>query len=143
MSSKNLKKGNLTYLHKKIHQMLKNNKMTTLEETVIDGPKGLSIKYFSKSDDDSEKITIFGNEDKFKIKTNDDEKTVSRKELFNEIKKNKKLKFAIDYVNSQNDNIEQDGGSKKSSKKSSQKLSKKSSKKLLKKLIKKLDIHDI
>ena len=48
--------GNLTYLHKVLEQSVKDGKSFTHEESVIHGPRGLSIKYYSKKDDDVEKI---------------------------------------------------------------------------------------
>ena len=40
--------GNLTYLHKVLEQSVKDGKSFTHEESVIHGPRGLSIKYYSK-----------------------------------------------------------------------------------------------
>jgi len=142
-SKKEKKSSDLTYLHKIVEQHVKDGKATTLEEIVVDGPKGLSIKYFSKSGDNLEKIIIYGKNDSFTMKSADGEKIFTKAELLDELKSNKKLKFAIDYTKTiKSVKSEQMGGakkkvSKKSSKKSSKKVSKKSSKKVSKKVSKK------
>ena len=147
MSSKkdSKKSGNLTYLHKVIQQSVKDGKASTLEEIVVDGPKGLSVKYFSKSGDNVDKIVIYGKDDTFKMKINNDEKNLTKSELIDELKSNKKLKFASDYAKTQKggqlQNVKiQEGGAKKASKKnkkSSKKPSKKHSKKSSKRTSKK------
>ena len=126
------KSGNLTYLHKVVQQSVKDGKSSTLEEIVVDGPKGLSVKYFSKTGDDVDKIVIYGKDDSFTMKTADGEKTFTKAELLDELKSNKKLKFATDYAKTQKGGaiqVLEGGAKKKSSKKSSKKGSKKSSKK--------------
>lgn len=121
--------GNLNYLHKVIQQSLKDGKSSTLEEIVVDGPKGLSVKYFSKTGDNVDKIVIYGKDDSFKMKTSDGEKTLNKSELLNELKSNKKLKFAAEYAKTQKGGDFQEGGAKKqSSKKQSKKSSKQSNK---------------
>ena len=125
------KSGNLNYLHKVVHQSVKDGKATTLEEIVVDGPKGLSVKFFSKSGDDVDKIVIYGKDDSFKMKINDEEKTLTKKELLDELKSNKKLKFTTDYTKTQTGGkvkVQEGGEKKKLSKKSSKKLSKKGEK---------------
>jgi hypothetical protein len=104
-----------------------------VEEIVVDGPRGLKINYYMKSGNTVEKIVIFGKDDSFKMKSVDGEKTLSKTELLNEIKSNKKLKFASEYAKTQKGGNVMTGGAKKSSKKSSKKGSKKKSKKVSKK----------
>ena len=143
--SKTLKeKGNLNYLFKNFQQTVKDGKATTFEEIVLDGPRGISIKYYSKSGSEVEKIVIYGKDDEYKMKTSDGEKVLTKSELVAELKSNKKLKFAADFAKTlkggsrDNKNVAEGGGSKKSSKKSSKKkVSKKSSKKSSKKTSKK------
>lgn len=95
----------LNYLHKELKQSLKDGVVTTYEEVIIDGPKGVTIKYFSKDGNSEEKITINEKNGKFilKIKNGDkvDEKSLSKDEFIDELKKNKKLKFAADFVKTQ------------------------------------------
>jgi hypothetical protein len=146
MSSKREKKpSNLTYLHKNVQQSVKDGKASTLEEIVVDGPRGLSVKYFHKSGDKVDKIVIFEKNGEFTMKTGDEEKTLSKAELLEELKSNKKLKFAVEYAKTQKGGKDekpeqpvQTGGAKKGSKKSSKKGSKKSSKKGSKKSSKKM-----
>ena len=133
------KSNNLNYLYKNVQQCVKDGQSSTLEESVIDGPKGLSIKYYKKKGNDVEKIVIYGKVDSFTMKTQDDQtgKELNKSELQAELKKNKKLKFTEEYVKLHL----QKGGStytdaesgviKKASKKSTKKGSKKGSKKML------------
>jgi hypothetical protein len=98
MSSKREKKpSNLTYLYKNVQQSVKDEKASTLEEIVVDGPRGLSVKYFHKSGDKVDKIVIFEKNGEFTMKTGNEEKTLSKAELLEELKSNKKLKFALEY----------------------------------------------
>ena len=94
--------SSLTYLHKVLNESLKNGEKTTYEEVIIDGPKGVTIKMFSKDKNGAERISISGSNDKFVMKVMDgdktEEKTLSREEVIAEIKKNKKLKFAVDFA---------------------------------------------
>ena len=98
-SKREKKSSNLNYLHKNVQQSVKDKKASTLEEIVIDGPRGLSIKYFYKSGDKVEKIVIFEKNGEFTMKSADGEKTMNKAELLDELKSNKKLKFADEYTN--------------------------------------------
>jgi hypothetical protein len=71
----------------------------TLEESICDGPRGLSIKYYFKLGDKVEKIIIFGKDNSFKIKSHDIVKTLIKSELIDELKSNNKLKFTNNYLN--------------------------------------------
>ena len=132
MSSKK-KSGNLNYLYKNVQQTVKDSKSSTLEEMIIDGPKGLSIKYYSKLDNSIEKIVIFGKDNSYTMKIDNVENKLDKNELLEELKKNKKLKFASEYVKMQkggSKNLDtNEYGVKKTSKKKSKKTSKKTSKK--------------
>lgn len=120
-----------TYLHKLLTQSLKDGVVTTYEESIVEGSKGVYVKYFSKdATGKQEKITINGKDDKFvmivKEGDKDEKKTLTKDELMTELKKNKKLKFAVDFTKTQK------GGAwlerqKKSSKSVSSKPDKKSS----------------
>ena len=118
---------------------LKNGKKVLDEEYVIEGEKGLKIKYYHKEDEDIEKIVITGSDDKYKMKYYKNKEEVvetefnSEKELMTEIKKNKKLKFAVEQMKGGAIKELEGGAKKKSSKKASKKVSKKASKKSSKK----------
>jgi len=131
----------LTYLHKKMEQSIKNGEVTTYEEVILDGPKGVTVKLYSKSGGESEKIVITGKDDKFVMKTmigdKKEEIQMNKKELIEELKKNKKLKFAADFAKTQkggswlNKSLERQKkkGSKAGSKKGSKSVKKAGSKK--------------
>jgi hypothetical protein len=134
-SKKDSKKtpSKLNYLYQNTQKSVKDDKVEVLEEIVVDGPRGLKINYYMKSGNTVEKIVIFGKDDSFKMKSVDGEKTLTKTELLNEIKSNKKLKFASEFAKTQKGGNVMTGGAKKSSKKSSKKGSKKTSKKVSKK----------
>lgn len=95
----------LNYLHKVLHQSLKDGVVTTYEEIILDGPKGVTIKYFSKSGSEQDKIKIVGKDDKFEITIQEgdkvEKKVLNKEEFIAELKKNKKLKFAADFTKTQ------------------------------------------
>jgi len=121
------KTGNLTYLHKVLEQSVKDGKSFTHEESVVHGPRGLTIKYYSKKDDDVEKIVIYSKDGSFVMKSNGGEKTLSKDELIKELDSNKKLKFALAYVKTSKASLSR--SIKKASKKTSKRTSKRKSKK--------------
>jgi hypothetical protein len=76
---------------------LKNGKKVLDEEYVIEGDKGLKIKYYHKDDSIKEKITITGKDGKYKKKHyKNDEVTENDldEEQFKKELKDSKLKFA-------------------------------------------------
>ena len=95
----------LSYLHKIMNQSLKDGVVSSYEEQIIEGPKGIFIKYFNKTGQNSEKIKIMGKGDKFEIiiQENDkkEKKILTKDEFIAEIKKNKKLKFAVEFTKTQ------------------------------------------
>jgi len=95
----------LNYLHKVMNQTLKDGVVSTYEEIILDGPKGITIKYFNKTGKESDKIKIVGKGDKFEMSTQEgdkkDKKVLTKDELMTELKKNKKLKFAIEFTKTQ------------------------------------------
>ena len=131
--------GKLTFLHKVLEQSVKDGKSYTYEESVVHGPRGLSIKYYSKKDDKVEKIVIYSKDGQFVMKSNDKEKTLSKDELIKELDSNKKINFALAYVKSSKASLSRatKRTSKKSSKRTSKKASKRSSKRTSKKASKK------
>ena len=100
-----MSKSKLNYLHKVMNQFIKNDEVTTYEEVIIEGPKGITIKMYSKDKNGIEKIVISGSGDKFNMKIMEgdkkEEKTLNKTELMEELKKNKKLKFAADFTKTQ------------------------------------------
>jgi hypothetical protein len=137
----NMATNNVKFLHESIKTNVVNGKRSAHEEFLIHGEKGMTIKFFHKDDKKVEKIVITKKpEGGYLMKTIADgkqtEKTIDNKEdLVKELKKNKDLEFAIDYVKGAKDLAR--AGSKKSSKKHSKKSSKKHSKKSSKKHSKK------
>ncbi len=95
----------LTYLHKVINESIKNGEKITYEELIIEGPKGITVKMFSKDKNGAERISISGNDNKFVMRTmvgdKKDETHLTKDELVAELKKNKKLKFAAEFVKTQ------------------------------------------
>ena len=141
-SKKNSKKTptNLNYLYQNTQKSVKDGKVEVMEEMVVDGPRGLKINYYKKSGDKAEKIVIYSKGDGFVMKSADGEKTLSKAELLDELKSNKKLKFAAEFAKTQKGGkvLGMVGGAKKrGSKKASKKTSKKTSKKVPKKSSKK------
>lgn len=117
----------LNFLHEVKNRSIKDDKVQVHEETIIDGPKGVTIKYYHKEGTDIEKISISGKDDSYKMVVisggNKTEHTLSKSDVAKEIAKNKKLGFAKDFSKAQK------GGKKGSkSKKASKTGSKKGSK---------------
>lgn len=109
--------------------------LTVKEQTIINGPKGLSFKYYHK--DGNKIVKIKGEEQAdgsflltIKDGNNEEKKTLSKKELLKYIKDNEQLVFAIESIEAQK------GGkrkakrvSRKGSKRSSRRTSRKGSRK--------------
>lgn len=124
------KKSTPKYLHSFSLKSLVGDFVEQTEEYIVDGEKGILIKYFHiDKKNGKKKIVIKGNKDgSFSVKEGDKDKSLSKDEIVKMIKGDKDLKFAEDFLKTQK------GGAwlnrtKKSSKKSSKKASKKSSKK--------------
>ncbi len=129
------------FLHESIQTKVSNGKRSAHEEFLIHGDRGMTIKFFHKDDKKVEKIVIVKKPEggylmKVTVDGKQTERTIANKEdLVKELKKNKDLEFAVDYVKNAKDLAR--AGSKKSSKKGSKKSSKKGSKKGSKKHSKK------
>jgi hypothetical protein len=115
----------LNFLHDVKNRFIKDDKVQVDEEYIIDGPKGLTIKYYHKEGTEIEKITISGKDDNYKmvvISGGDKKETsLSKSDLAKEIGKNKKLGFAKDFLKTQK-------GGRKGSKAKKGSTTKKSSK---------------
>ena len=123
--------SNLKYLHKVLNQTLKNGVSETYEESIIDGPRGVTIKLFKKDAKGVERILISGKDDKFTMKTKkgdkEEEYMLSKNEFLSVLNTNKSLKFASEFAKTQKGG--KLFGGKKSSKRTSKKGSKNTSKK--------------
>lgn len=136
------------YLHSYALKTLNKDFVEQTEEYIVDGEKGILVKYFHVEKNSKKKIVIKGNKDgSFLVKTEigakKEEKTMSKDELVKMVKADKELKFVEEFLKTQkggawlNRTKSSKSGSKKSSKKSSKKGSKKGSKKSSKKSSKK------
>jgi hypothetical protein len=118
--------SSINILHDIRNLSIKNGKKVVEEEYVIQGEKGLKIKYYYKDEKKKEKITITGKDGKYIMKTiiddKVDEKELDEKGLKDEMKKSK-LKFAKEQLggksSAQINDLE--GGAKKRSKSGSKK----------------------
>ncbi len=120
MSKEKKEKSNIVFLHDVRNASIINGKKIVHEEYVINGPKGLLIKFYHKENDVTVKYVIKAlDANNFKFKSMIGEKvsdqTYSKDDLLNELKKHKDLKFALDYIKTQK------GGAKVSSKGASKK----------------------
>lgn len=112
---------------------IKKGKKVVDEEFLIQGEKGLKIKYFHKDDKESEKIVITGKDGVYKMKSTTngetEEKELDEKGLEKELKG--KLKFAKEQLKGGAKKPETDleGGRKSSKRSKSSKSSKKSTSK--------------
>lgn len=88
----------LNFLHEVKNRSIKNDQVEVHEEIIIDGPKGVTIKYYHKDAAGIEKISIFGKDDSYKMTVisggEKKDSTLSKSELTAELAKNKKLSFA-------------------------------------------------
>ena len=116
----------ITILHDYRLLSIKNENKVTDEEYVIQGEKGLKIKYYHKDDKVNEKIVVTGKDGQYKMKTtidkNTTEKDLDDKGLKAELKG--KLKFAKDLITLKGGSNDLEGGvRRRSSKKSGSKKS--------------------
>ena len=118
--------SSINILHDIRNLSIKNGKKVVEEEYVIQGDKGLKIKYYYKDEKKKEKITITGKDGKYIMKTiiddKVDEKELDEKGLKAEMK-NSKLKFAKEQLGGATSGKINDleGGAKKRSKSGSKK----------------------
>lgn len=91
--------------HSTVTKHIANGKVTIHEEQVVDGDRGMLVKYYHKEDGSQEKIIIAGRGGKYIMKTTigsaeTDQKELSYEEVLKTVSKEKKLKFAKDFVES-------------------------------------------
>jgi hypothetical protein len=97
-------KSELKYYYNTSLEEVKDGVMSMIEETVIDGKKGLSIKFFKKSDDKLDKVSAKQKEDGtyvmsvIKAGKKEEKDNLSKSSLITELKKHKEMKFAVDYL---------------------------------------------
>ena len=103
--------SNLNYLHKVLNQTFKNGVSETYEESIIDGPRAISIKLLKKDATGVERILISGKDDKFTMKTKkgdkEEEYMLSKNEFLSVLNTNKSLKFASEYAKTKKDDTVQ------------------------------------
>lgn len=91
-----------TFLHKVATSKIEKGKKLIHEEELMDGDKGLTIKYFHKEDDNAVKIVIRQTGDEYKIMVTrgdqKEEQTVSKEDVVKYIKKDKNLSWAANYL---------------------------------------------
>lgn len=123
------------YLHKVLNESVKDGKKTTYEESIIDGTKGLTLRFFKKSEKGVEKINIVEKNKKFFVKKikgdKKEEHEFNREKVLEFIKKEENLAFAKEFLKTQTGGAllkRLKSGSKKGSKAGSKKGSKKGSK---------------
>jgi hypothetical protein len=121
------------YLHSYALKTLNKDFVEQTEEYIVDGEKGILIKYFHVEKNIKKKISIKGNKDgSFSVKTEiggkKDEKTMSKDDIVKMVKGDNELKFVSEFLKTQKGGAwlnRTKSGSKKSSKKGSKKSSKK------------------
>jgi hypothetical protein len=99
------KTSSIEYLHNIVNKSIKGGKINVMEEKIITGSKGITVVFYSRSDDKSEKVIITGQGDKFTMKVFKDGKPGETTELnytgFKKaLKDNKNLGFASKYFDS-------------------------------------------
>jgi len=127
----------ITFLHESMNVNIANGKKITNEENIYFGSKGLTMKFYHKEDDKTEKVVVVAKgDDKFLFKTNMNgdikEEELSKSEVLKKLD-SKKHKFMIEFLKDSK-NLKRmsrtlKGGAKKASKKGSKKGSRKMSRK--------------
>jgi hypothetical protein len=103
----NRKKSDIKFLHDKRNVSISNGHKIVHEEYVIDGSKGVMIKFYHKEGDEFNKVTIKALEDgtyRFISSSNNEDKReeiMSKKDLLKELNKSKMMKFAVEYLEKQ------------------------------------------
>ena len=105
-----------------------NGKKVKENKSIVDGDKGVSVRFLMKTDTDFRRVKAMEKDGKFTVMTKkgeEDEKTteMTEKEFLEMAKKDKDMEFVVEYMKKR---IR--GGAKRSVRKSSKKSSKKGSK---------------
>ncbi|ATZ80435.1 hypothetical protein BMW23_0381 [Bodo saltans virus] len=139
MASKSDKKGSKSlpkYLYHQSNKNLEGDFVVQREEYIIDGERGIKIKFFSINKSERKKVIIVKVKDSFVMKVSlngkDTEKTLSQDDLLKEVKADKDLKFVLDFLKTQKGGkwmIQRSKNTKRNTKRNSKKSSKRSSKK--------------
>ena len=123
----------VTYRHENSYSYKKKGVKHTIKESITDGDLGMSFYFLKKvGDDDFYRVSARETEKgKYEVKEKKGEKeeepkTVSEADLKKMLKKNKDLKFVVDFMAKEKGKYGAYKKSKKSSKKRSQKSSRKS-----------------
>src|SRR5271154_5585092 len=94
--------SSVTLLHDVKSTSIVDGKKIVHEEYVIIGDKGLTIKYYHREGDETDKLVIYRKEGKYFLKTGSkdkqEEKEIDADELIKFIGKDKRLKFASDVL---------------------------------------------
>ena len=119
----------LEYLHEQTSKSVVGDTVVIHEEQVIHGDKGLTIKFYHKEKGQIMKVLVVHRGGEYIMKTTTDGKTDEKKltkaDLIKELKANKNLKFALEYVQSAKSLSRSKAGSRKGSRKGSKKSSRK------------------
>jgi hypothetical protein len=97
-------KSLLTYLHKKSEEKREGDNYSMVEEQVLNGPKGISFKFYNKKNDKTIKINAMQTNGKFILKVTKDNKVTLDKTdldmpaLLNLIKDMSEVAFAVKYL---------------------------------------------
>lgn len=96
-------KREITFFHESRHTSLKDGIKISDEEIIIDGPKGLTIKYFHNENGVKTRIAINGKNGSYSVAVLEDENMTrtelhSIKELQNFIDSENRLNFAKEYA---------------------------------------------
>jgi len=101
----NREPSKLTYKHENLQSSIKNNKSTTTEEKILDGPQGITFKFYSNIDEKKTKIVGGSSKDgKFYLNILEPNKELvkleelTKKEVIKELEKYANAKFITDYL---------------------------------------------
>lgn len=140
MASKSDKKGSKAppkYLYQQSSKNLEGDFVVQREEYVVDGERGIKIKFFSINKSERKKVVIIKIKDSFLMKVSlngkDTEKTLSQEDLLKEVKADKDLKFVLEFFKTQKGGKWMTERAKSNSKRGSKRNSKRGSKRTSKK----------
>ena len=101
-SKSSKEKGDLIFLNKSLTVTFENGQPHTHEETVSESKEdGLKIKYYDKKGEVVDLVLITSKGNEFLLVVGSEEKIITKEELVKEVKNNKKLTFALNFVKSQ------------------------------------------